>query len=70
MVWDPDLSDLHSEVNVEIDKRLARLDDCDLSEWDRDFVDGQIKRLHLFGDRFSLSSLQEEQIERMEKRYL
>ncbi len=70
MVFDPDLSDFNSDKNAVIDKLLSKLDDCDLGEWDRDFVDDQIKRLHLFGDRFTLSAPQEEQLDRMEKQYL
>jgi ribosome assembly protein YihI (activator of Der GTPase) len=53
-----------------LDRLLARLDDCDLSKWDRDFVDDMIKRIGKYEDRTIVSGRQQAQINRMEDQYL
>lgn len=53
-----------------LDRLLARLDDCDLSKWDRDFVDDTIKRLGKYEERTTVTGRQQAQIDRMEDQYL
>lgn len=53
-----------------LDKTLSRLVDCDLNEWDRDFVDSMIKRVGRYGRETSVSPRQWEQLDRMERQYL
>jgi hypothetical protein len=52
------------------DRLLARLCNCDLSEWDQDFVDDQIKRLGRYGEDTTFSARQLDQLDRMERQYL
>lgn len=58
-----------SPETKELDTTLAALSDCDLSEWDRDFVDDLIKRLARRGE-LHLTGKQWEQVERMKGKYL
>ena len=54
----------------DLDSTLARLDDCDLGAWDRDFVDDMIRRVGKYGRDTHVSGKQFEQIERMKGQYL
>lgn len=70
MTFDPDQAlNAPSEENVALDKALAKLQSCDLTEWDDDFVSDLIKRMEKRGTAFSLTGNQQEHIERMKKRY-
>ena len=55
---------------AELDRTLARLGDCDLSQWDRDFVDDMVKRLGRYRANTHVSGKQWEQLERMKEQYL
>lgn len=69
MSYDPDeFSDKKEEV-ADLDRLLTRLQDCDLSEWDQDFVDNMVKRLSKFFDRIHVTPLQWEQLERMRRQH-
>lgn len=59
-----------SEEYDRVDRLLARLCNCDLGEWDQDFVDDQIKRLGYFGEDTAFSARQLDQLDRMERQYL
>lgn len=64
----------HAEFR-ELDRALAKLDDCDLGAWDRDFVDDMVKRVaRAEADDtvwdFDLTPRQWEQVERMKGQYL
>jgi hypothetical protein len=61
---------LTTEEYQRIDNLLARLGNCDLSEWDLDFVDDQIKRLGRYGEDAAFSARQLDQLDRMERQYL
>lgn len=66
-------SDFSEEMNEKIaamDKLLSKLQDCDLSQWDSDFVDDLAKRIEKFGNRTTFTARQLDQIDRMEKEYL
>lgn len=68
-MFDPDqYSDRADEV-AELDTLLGKLQDCDLTEWDQDFVDDMTKRVGRFGSHFKPTGLQQEQLERMRKQY-
>lgn len=69
MTFDPDEYSTKKEEIAALDKTLAKLQDCDLSSWDRDFVDDMTKRVAKFEARTNVSPLQWEQIERMRKQY-
>ena len=64
-----DFDNYRSEEMQELDKTLAKLLECELGEWDQDFVDDLVKRLNARKLK-SLTPLQWEQVERMERRYL
>jgi hypothetical protein len=55
---------------VNLNKTLARLDDCDLREWDRDFVDDMIKRTAALDIDMFVTGKQWAQLERMKDQYL
>lgn len=58
---------------LDLERLLAALDDCDLSEWDRDFVDDMSKRLlkhDVMDGPFRVSARQQEQLDRMKDRHL
>lgn len=54
----------------DLDRTLAKLQDCDLSAWDRDFVDDMVKRIGRYEEKTFVSAKQWEQIERMKGQYL
>lgn len=54
---------------ADLDKLLAKLSDCDLSDWDYDFVEDMVKRLSKLKNRLNITSLQWEQLERMRGKY-
>lgn len=54
---------------AELDKLLSKLQDCDLGEWDQDFVDGMAKKLSLFERRIVVTPRQWEQLERLRSQY-
>lgn len=53
----------------DLDSTLAKLSDCDLGPWDRDFVDDMIRRLGRYEEQTFMSAKQWEQIERMKDQY-
>lgn len=55
--------------NAVLDKLLSKLQDCDLSTWDQDFVDSLVKKLTLFPNRFYVTPRQWEQLERLRSQY-
>lgn len=70
MSFDPDDAlNARPDKVVALDKLLAKLVDCDLSDWDSDFVDDMIKRLEKRGNAMVATGLQEEQLERMRRQY-
>lgn len=70
MLYDPDqFSDKPAEA-AELDKLLAKLMDCDLGEWDQDFVDDMAKRLKKYEGNLTVTPRQWDQLQRMEKQYL
>lgn len=69
MSYDPDEFDNRRERYAELDKLLAKLQDCDLSQWDQDFVDDMVKRLTKFKERTTVTAKQWEQLERMKSQY-
>lgn len=71
-MFDPDDNADYSRQGRELDTLLAKLDDCDLGSWDRDFVDDLIKRMAKSSPMAIASSLtarQWEQLERMKGQY-
>lgn len=69
MLFDPDALSDKAEETADLDKLLSALQDCDLNEWDQDFVDNMTKRAARFGTRTTVTPLQWEQLERMRKQY-
>lgn len=71
-MFDPDdLPDNNVDAQA-LDSLLAELDDCDLGDWDRVFVDDLLHRLKkrtIYQLAFSLSSRQREQLNRMKEQY-
>jgi len=53
-----------------LDETLAKLADCDLGEWDQDFVDDMTKRVAKYGTSVTVSGKQWAQLERMKEQYL
>ena len=53
-----------------LEKTLSKLDDADLGEWDRDFVDDMCRRVFKFERRTIVTGRQWQQIERMKEQYL
>ncbi len=53
-----------------LEKALVRLEDEDLSEWDRDFIDQMGKRFIAFGRRIRISGAQQKQFDRIKEQYL
>lgn len=68
-MYDPDQFDDRREEVAALDKTLARLQDCDLSAWDQDFVDDLVKKLGKHENRTTLTPRQWEQLERMKGQY-
>lgn len=54
----------------EFNALLARLDDCDLNDYDRDFVDDMFRRFSDPMDALSLTPRQGEYLETLRERYL
>jgi len=54
---------------ADLDKLLSKLLDCDLSDWDQDFVDDMVKKLGKFDNRIVITPRQWEQLERMRSKY-
>ena len=54
---------------AELDKLLSHLQDCDLSDWDQDFVDDMVKKLDRFQHRIGVTPRQWEQLERLRSQY-
>jgi hypothetical protein len=70
-MFDPDDfidPDKKAEI-AELDKLLSKLQDCDLGEWDQDFVDSMVKKLALFERRTVITPRQWEQLERLRSQY-
>lgn len=67
--FDPDEDAENVMSYVEVDRLVAKLQDCDLSEWDQDFVENLAERLGRYGSRTHISDLQYEQLERMRGDY-
>lgn len=53
----------------QLDRLLAKLQDCDLGDWDADFVDDMTKRMGRYGPEIFLSARQEEQINRLKRQH-
>lgn len=54
----------------EFNALLARLDDCDLNEYDRDFVDDMFRKFSDPMDRLHLTPRQQQYLETLRERYL
>jgi hypothetical protein len=54
----------------EMERTLSRLDDCDLREWDRDFVDDMLRRCFKHREQMHVTPRQWEHINRMKDQYL
>lgn len=54
----------------ELERDLIALDDCDLGEWDRDFIDDMCRRVMRFKRKVIVSGKQQKQLERMKEQYL
>lgn len=68
-MYDPDqFSEKRQEI-ADLDKLLSKLQDCDLKEWDQDFVDDMTDRVAKFEGRTHVSGSQWEQLERMRRQY-
>lgn len=65
---DPDDFIERTEEIAELDSLLAKLLDCDLSDWDQDFVDDLTKRVDK-GTIKTVTPRQWEQLERMKGQY-
>ena len=53
-----------------LDRLLSKLDDCDLGQWDRDFVDDMVKRVGKYGVDTIVTAKQWEQLQRMQDQHL
>lgn len=53
-----------------LERALVKLEDEDLSTWDREFIDDMGKRVIKFGRRIRISGTQEKQFERIKEQYL
>lgn len=62
--------DVTEEEFSDLDTTLSKLQDCDLSAWDQDFVDDMVKRVGRYEEETFISGKQWEQIERMKGQYL
>ena len=69
MSYDPDEFDDKIDQIADAEKLLAKLQDCDLGEWDQDFVDDMVKRIDRWGSRTTITGSQWEQLERMRTQY-
>lgn len=72
MPFDPDDIPAQDAEAQEFDQLLAELDDCDLGDWDRDFVEDLLRRLKAASPQALLRSLtpkQKEQLDRMREQY-
>lgn len=54
----------------ELEHNLSKLDDCDLGEWDRDFIDSLSKRVIRYGAKTVITGKQWAQLERIKEQYL
>lgn len=68
-MYDPDEGLKRKENVADLDKLLSALQDCDLSEWDTDFVNDMTDKLEKFGDSIHVTGKQWEQLERMRSQY-
>ena len=71
-MFDPDDISTQNDEADELDRLLGRLSDCDLGDWDSDFVEDLTKRLIKSSPQILLRSLttkQKEQLERMKVQY-
>jgi hypothetical protein len=53
-----------------LEKALVQLEDEDLSEWDREFIDGLGKRVIKYGRRVVITGAQQKQLDRIKEQYL
>ncbi len=49
---------------------LVDLDECDLGDWDRNFIDDMKDRVEKYGRDTMISARQQEQLTRMEEKHL
>jgi len=68
-MFNPDDFDRRKEEAAELDKLLAKFQDCDLGDWDHDFVDSLTDRLTKFDSRIRISPREWQQLERMKEQY-
>lgn len=68
-MYDPDTGLKRKDEAEELDKVLSALQDCDLSEWDIDFVNDMTDKLAKWGDRIIITGSQWAQLERMKNQY-
>lgn len=57
------------EEGQALDRLLGKLQDCDLGQWDQDFVDDMGRRIDKFGPSIFISARQEEQIDRLKRQH-
>ena len=64
-----DFERIYDKKTKELDSLLSQLQDCDLSDWDSDFVFDMVKRLAKYGNKVVVSEKQQEQLDRMATQY-
>lgn len=60
---------LTDEEGKALGRLLVKLKDCELGDWDADFVDDMAKRISRHGPEIYLSARQEEQLDRLKRQH-
>lgn len=58
-----------ADEHKRLDRLLAKLQDCDLGDWDADFVDDMTKRLGRYGLSLFVSARQRDQLDRLARKH-
>lgn len=61
---------LDSREFKQLTRDLVKLDDCDLGEWDREFIDDLMSRVEKYDRRVRLSGKQWVQLDRIKEKHL
>lgn len=60
---------LSAEESAVLGSNLSKLYDCDLQEWDRDFIEDMIERHDMFGIRTNITAKQADRMDRIIRKY-
>lgn len=58
-----------ADEHKRLDRLLSKLQDCDLGDWDADFVDDMTKRIGRYGVSLFVSARQWDQLDRLARKH-